>query len=99
MYTEQIDRLDKLIKEGYTAKDINARVYKLRSIIEGPKIKPTEPACINDPKTGELITYIHSKEWDARLIGVKYLPPNHHHLNLCCDDLTPLEPGQVWKSC
>ena len=56
MYIEHTNRLDKLIREGYSPKDINARVYKLRSILNGPKIKPTEPACINDPETGELIT-------------------------------------------
>ena len=25
-------------------------------LINGPKIKPSEPTCINDPETGELIT-------------------------------------------
>ena len=35
---------------------LNNKMYKLRDIIEGPKIKPQEPMAINDPKTGELVT-------------------------------------------
>ena len=58
MYLDEVDRLDQLEREGYTPKDINARVYRLRNIITGPKIQPPEQACINDPVTGELITCV-----------------------------------------
>ena len=58
VFKEQTDRLDKVLREGYTARDINAGIYKLRNTIVGPKIKLTEPVCINDSKTGELITDI-----------------------------------------
>ena len=56
LYIDQTDKLDKLLREGYTPKDINASVYKLRSIITGLKIQPPELACINNPETRELIT-------------------------------------------
>ena len=41
VFKEQTDRLDKLLREGYTARDINARIYKLKNTIVGQKIKPT----------------------------------------------------------
>mgnify|MGYP007048378423 CR=1 FL=1 len=28
----------------------------MKEMVVGPKVEPTEPACINDPNTGELIT-------------------------------------------
>ena len=41
---------------GMTGKDVNKKMYKLRSIIKGPKTQPQERMAINDPETGELIT-------------------------------------------
>ena len=38
-------------------KDPNAKIWKIRSSILGPKHKAQEPTCINHPATGELITY------------------------------------------
>ena len=35
--------------------DINSKVYKLKEFVCGPKLKPDELACINDPITEELI--------------------------------------------
>ena len=32
------------------------RIYKLKKVINGPKIEAPEPTAINDPITGELIT-------------------------------------------
>ena len=42
--------------EGASKRDVNNKVYRLRDLLNGPKIKPSEPICINDPVTGELIT-------------------------------------------
>ena len=36
-------------------KDPNAKIWKIRSSILGPKHKAQEPTCINPPATGELI--------------------------------------------
>ena len=36
--------------------DPNAKIWKLRSSILGPKNKPQVPTCINHPNTGEIIT-------------------------------------------
>ena len=45
-----------MLEEGIRGDDLNKKMYKLRDIIEGPKIKPQEPMAINDPNTEELIT-------------------------------------------
>ena len=45
-----------MLKIGSNQKDINTKIHKLKRIMHGPKIQQTEPACINDPKSGELIT-------------------------------------------
>ena len=50
------EELYELIAEGASTKDVNNKVYRLRDLLNGPKIKPSEPTCINDPVTGELIT-------------------------------------------
>ena len=36
-------------------KDPNAKIWKIRSSILGPKHKAQEPTCINHPTTGELV--------------------------------------------
>ena len=56
IYLEEQQELQDLLKEGLKGKDLNRKMYKLRDIIEGPKIKPQEPMAINNPITGELIT-------------------------------------------
>ena len=48
--------LNELIEEGASTKDINSKMYRLKDLINGPKIKPSEPTCINDPETEEPIT-------------------------------------------
>ena len=48
--------MNKMLEEGCSAKSLNAKIYKLKELISGPKIKASEPMCINDPVTGELIT-------------------------------------------
>ena len=45
-----------MLAEGYNTKDLNAKIYKLKQMISGRKIKAQEPMCIKDPVTGELIT-------------------------------------------
>ena len=48
------EEMDKMLEEGYSAKDLNSQIYKVKEMINGPKIKAAEPICINDPVTGEL---------------------------------------------
>ena len=55
-FQEQQEELDNLLEEGSSAKDLNSKIYKLKDLINGPKIKSTEPTCIIDPVSGELIT-------------------------------------------
>ena len=56
LFREQQEELDQLLYEGSTAKDLNFKTYKLKDIINGPKIKSADTTCINDPVSGELIT-------------------------------------------
>ena len=56
MFTEQFEVIEKMLEVGADHKDVNSRIHKLKGIMHGPKIKQAEPACINDPVTGELIT-------------------------------------------
>ena len=56
LYREHLDDLNEMLKDGIQGDNLNNKMYKLRDIIEGPKIKPQEPMAINDPKTGELVT-------------------------------------------
>ena len=41
---------------GAKFKDAQKRLWKLKEKVVRPKVGPAEPACINDPTTGELIT-------------------------------------------
>ena len=43
LYQEQHDEMNKMLAEGCTAKSLNAKIYKLKEIINGPKISATEP--------------------------------------------------------
>ena len=42
--------------KGFLKKDLNQKMFKLKEIVTGPKIKAQEPMAINDPQTNELIT-------------------------------------------
>ena len=50
LFKEHLDDLDGDFK------DEQRRLWKLKEKVVGPKVGPAEPACINDPTTGELIT-------------------------------------------
>ena len=45
-----------MLKIGSNHMDINTKIHKMKGIMHSPKIQQTEPACINDPNNGELIT-------------------------------------------
>ena len=47
--------VDKILSQGYLDKDLNSRIYKMKTVINGPKHKKQEPMAINDPATRELI--------------------------------------------
>ena len=51
---EQSEELDKILSQGYLGKDLNSRIYKMKTAINGPKHKKQEPMAINDPVTKEL---------------------------------------------
>ena len=53
---EHLDDLLKMTNTGAEFKDAQKRLWKLKEKVVGPKVGPAEPACINDPTTGELIT-------------------------------------------
>lgn len=44
------------LQKGLVQKMLTTKYIGSRDLLNGPKIKPSEPTCINDPVTGELIT-------------------------------------------
>ena len=56
LFKEQYEELNELIETGASYKDVNRRIWKIKELICGPKVGSSEPACINNPETGELIT-------------------------------------------
>ena len=56
MFKEQVEEMEELHATGASYKDVNIRIWKMKEIICGPKVGPAEPACINNPISGELVT-------------------------------------------
>ena len=58
MFRDYLDceELNELIETGASYKDVNRRIWKIKELICGPKVGHSEPACINNPVTGDLIT-------------------------------------------
>ena len=48
--------MEELLETGASFKDVSKRIWKMKETICGPKVGPAEPACINNPINGELIT-------------------------------------------
>ena len=48
--------MNKLIETGTSYKGVTRQMWKIKELICGPKVGRSEPACINNPVTGELIT-------------------------------------------
>ena len=53
---EQYEEVEEMVRIGFNYKDINTRLYKMKNLMYGPKVRQAEPACINDPNTDKLIT-------------------------------------------
>ena len=53
---EHLDELLKMTDTGANFKDTNRKIWRMKIMVVGPKVGPAEPACINDPNTGELLT-------------------------------------------
>ena len=56
LFKEHLDDLLKMTDTAAEFKDEQKKLWKLKEKVVGPKVGPAEPACINDPTTGELIT-------------------------------------------
>ena len=56
MFQEQQEELGVMIGEGLIGKDLNNKIYNMKRLITGPKIKGSEPTAINCPVTNNLIT-------------------------------------------
>ena len=50
------EEMEELLTTGASYKDVNKRIWKMKEIACGPMVGPTEPACINNPMSIELIT-------------------------------------------
>ena len=51
VFSDQCKELDEMIKQGSDYRDVNLKMFKMKKLITGGKLKDTEPACINDPST------------------------------------------------
>ena len=56
MYDKEQNELNDLLTQGIIGKGLDNKMYKLRSILNGPKHAKQDPCAINHPETGELIT-------------------------------------------
>ena len=56
LYEEQMGELDDLIDKGVQGKDLMSKIYQIKKLSLGSKVKSQDPMAINDPITGELIT-------------------------------------------
>ena len=61
---------------GASFKDANRKIWKMKEMVVGPKVGPAEPACINNPNTGELITNKESIKSTSLAHCVKILTKN-----------------------
>ena len=76
LINEQNLELDKMLSGAYSARGLDAKVYKLKQLIQGPKIKAPEPMCINDPETGNLVTDVEEIKTVSLKHSVKILSKN-----------------------
>ena len=73
---QQSDELDKILSQGYLGKDLNSRIYKMKTAINGPKHKKQEPMAINDPVTKELLVNEEAIKSASLLHNIKILTKN-----------------------
>ena len=76
LFKEHLDDLLEMMKTGSNYKDANRRIWKMKEMVVGPKVGLTEPACINDPNTGKLITNKESIKLTSLANCVKILMKN-----------------------
>ena len=70
---QQSEELDKILSQGYLGKDLNSRIYKMKTAIKGPKHKKQEPMAINDPVTKELLVNEEAIKSASLLHNIKIL--------------------------
>ena len=73
---QQNEKLDKILSQGYLGKDLNSRIYKMKTAINGPKHKKQEPMAINDPVTKELLVNEEAIKSASLLHNIKILTKN-----------------------
>ena len=76
LFKEQLDDLLEMVKTGTNYKDANRKIWKMKEMVVGPKVGPAEPACINNPITGKLITNKESIKSTSLAYCVKILTKN-----------------------
>ena len=73
---EQSEELDLLLSEGYIGRDLNSKMYKMKTVINGPKNRKQEPMAINDPVTKELLVNEEEIKKASLLHNIKILTKN-----------------------
>ena len=73
---EQSEELDLLLSQGYIGRDLNSKMYKMKSVINGPKNRKQERMAINDPVTKELLVNEEEIKKASLLHNIKILTKN-----------------------
>ena len=73
---EQSEELDLLLSEGYIGRDLNSKMYKMKTVINGPKNRKQEPMAINDPVTKDLLVNEEEIKKASLLHNIKILTKN-----------------------
>ena len=82
LYAKEQQELDDLLSNGLKGKGLDNKMYKLRSLINGPKHAKQEPQAINHPETGDLITNREeiknvSLEHNKKILTKNEVPKEH----------------------
>ena len=82
MYEREQNELDDLLSNGLKGKGLDNKMYKLRSLINGPKHAKQDPQAINHPETGDLITNREeikkvSLEHNKKILTKNEVPKEH----------------------
>ena len=55
LVSEEFKEMEELIEEGISGKDLNSKMYRMKTLITGPKIEKAEAAALEHPVTKEII--------------------------------------------
>ena len=76
LFNKQHEDLESLLENGFLGKDLNRKIFKMKTFIQGSKVGNKEAMAINDPSTGELIVNKNQIKDVSLMHNVKILTKN-----------------------